>query len=72
MQILRTKGRVGADGCLRVDVPVELPAGPVEPVMVLGSSPPSNGTKYNFSELGGQLQWQGDAVREQRILRDEW
>ena len=72
VQVLKTKGEIGADGHLRVDVAVELPAGPIELVMVLGSAPPSNGAKYNFSELAGRLQWEGDAVREQRILRDEW
>ena len=72
VQVLKTKGEIGVDGRLRVDIPVELPAGPVELVMVLGGVPPSNGTKYNFSDLAGRLQWKGDAVREQRILRDEW
>ena len=38
----------------------------------LGSAPSSNGARYNFSELAGRLQWKGDAVREQRMLRDEW
>lgn len=29
-------------------------------------------TKYDFSDLVGKLQWNGDAVKEQRRLRDEW
>ena len=28
--------------------------------------------KYDFSDLAGQLTWQGDAVAMQRDLRDEW
>ena len=28
--------------------------------------------KYDFSDLTGKLQWDGDAVKEQRRLRDEW
>ena len=28
--------------------------------------------KYDFSDLAGKLQWDGDAVKEQRRLRDEW
>jgi hypothetical protein len=28
--------------------------------------------KYNFSDLSGQLEWEGDAVAEQRRLRNEW
>jgi hypothetical protein len=72
VQVLRTKGEIGADGHLRVDVPMELPAGTIELVMVLGRALPSSGVKYDFSELAGKLQWQGDAVQQQRILRDEW
>lgn len=28
--------------------------------------------KYDFSDLYGKLDWKGDAVAEQRKLRDEW
>jgi hypothetical protein len=28
--------------------------------------------KYDFSGVAGQLKWSGDAVKEQRKLRDEW
>ncbi|MBV6511985.1 MAG: hypothetical protein FMNOHCHN_01474 [Ignavibacteriaceae bacterium] len=28
--------------------------------------------KYDFSDLAGKLTWKGDAVKEQRRLRDEW
>lgn len=27
---------------------------------------------YDFSDLEGRLQWRGDALSEQRRLRDEW
>ena len=27
---------------------------------------------YDFSDLAGKLQWKGDAVEEQRRLRNEW
>lgn len=72
MQVVKTKGEVGADGRLRLDVPVELPAGAVELVLVVGSTPQPNGSQYNFAEIVGKLQWQGDALEEQRKLRDEW
>ena len=72
MQVVRTKGEVGSDGRLRLDVPVQLPAGTVELVLVVGASPQPNGSKYNFTGLAGRLEWQGDALEEQRKLRDEW
>jgi hypothetical protein len=28
--------------------------------------------KYDFSDLLGRLKWNGDAVAEQRSLRNEW
>lgn len=36
-----------------------------------------NGSKrfkqtYDFSDLSGKLEWQGDSITEQRKLRDEW
>jgi len=27
---------------------------------------------YDFSGLSGRLKWNGDAVKQQRELRDEW
>jgi hypothetical protein len=33
--------------------------------------PPSR-KRYHFRDLAGQLTWNGDAVAEQRSLRDEW
>jgi len=27
---------------------------------------------YDFSDLAGKLTWRGDAVTEQRRMRDEW
>jgi hypothetical protein len=72
MQVVKTKGKVGTDGRLKLDLPVELPAGAVELVLVVGSAPQPNGNKYNFADVVGRLQWKGDALREQRRLRDEW
>lgn len=28
--------------------------------------------KFDFSSVVGRLKWKGDAVKEQRKLRDEW
>ncbi|NUO01265.1 MAG: hypothetical protein HUU01_11680 [Saprospiraceae bacterium] len=32
----------------------------------------STSPKYDFSDLAGKLEWKGDAVDEQRLLREEW
>jgi hypothetical protein len=34
--------------------------------------PSSTKPLYDFSDLAGKLQWEGNAVEEQRLLRDEW
>lgn len=42
---------------------------------VLPSHPSETGLEklsYDFSDLAGQLTWQGNAVAVQRSLRDEW
>jgi hypothetical protein len=72
MQVLKTKAEVGSDGRLRLDVPVELPAGTVELVLVVSEPPRPNGSKFDFSGVVGRLEWQGDAVEKQRKLRDGW
>jgi hypothetical protein len=39
-------------------------------VQATNSHPPQK--KYDFSDLVGRLKWRGDAVAEQRSLRNEW
>ncbi len=73
MQVVKVKGKVDADGTLRLNLSTELPAGPVEAVVVVGSPVPSpDGHPYDFTDIAGKLRWNGDAVAAQRKLRDEW
>lgn len=73
MKVVKVKGKIGSDGHLRLDLPTQLPAGPVELVVVVGFVPQeADGLKYNFADLSGKLSWQGDAVAVQRRLRNEW
>ena len=69
--VLRLQGRIDSDGHLRLDVPTDLREGEVEVVVEIQQS---NGavTGIDFSDLAGRLQWRGDAVWQQRELRDEW
>ena len=72
MKTLTLETEIGQDGHLRLDVLTELPPGKAEIVIV--ATPAGNGREhhYDFSDLTGRLQWQGDAVAEQRRLRNEW
>ena len=74
MTTLRVRATVDPDGRLRLDVPTQLPAGEVDAVIMVDA--PDNGKptppRYDMTDLAGKLKWQGDALSEQRRLRDEW
>jgi hypothetical protein len=74
MQTLKLQGQVDRDGHLRLDVPTALPAGNVELVLVIEPIMPeaSSKVRHDFSDLAGQLRWSGEAVEQQRRLRNEW
>jgi hypothetical protein len=42
------------------------------PVVTSGKITYNRPQKYRFSDLAGNLEWKGDAVAQQRALRDEW
>lgn len=55
---------------ISLDIPEELGGYTFRIVMIpVGREEPK---KYDFADLAGRLQWHGDAVAEQRRLRDEW
>ena len=55
---------------ISLDIPEELGGYTFRIVMIpVGREEPKN---YDFTDLAGRLQWSGDAVAEQRRLRDEW
>jgi len=74
MEVLQLTMAVDASGHLRLDIPTQLPPGQVNIVLVLNPVVTSATQKpnYDFSDLAGRLTWRGDAVDEQRALRDEW
>jgi hypothetical protein len=40
-------------------------------VMEIGETPDDK-KKYDFSDIAGKLEWKGDAVAEQKKMRNEW
>jgi hypothetical protein len=72
MQVVKVKGEIDSEGRLHLDLPEQLPAGPVELILIFGVASESGDGKYDFNDLAGKLSWQGDAVATQRRLRDEW
>jgi hypothetical protein len=74
MEVLKLTTTLDSLGRLHLDIPTTLSSGQVDVVVILNpiSSNTTQLASYDFSDLAGQLQWQGDAVSMQRILRDEW
>lgn len=76
MEIINLTTDIEGDGHLRVDIPTKLAPGAVEVVVVViqrfGGEAGGQAAGYDFRDLTGRLQWQGDATAAQRSLRDEW
>jgi hypothetical protein len=74
MEVLKLTARIDQSGNLNLNIPTQLAAVEVDVVVVLTPVLPDQKqpSGYNFSDLGGRLTWQGDAVAMQRALRDEW
>ena len=60
------------DGRLRLDIQTGVSARVVEIVVVINEPANSLRKKYDFRNVVGKLHWKGDALSEQRRLRDEW
>ena len=74
MEVLKLTTKTDKSGYLKLNLPTQLSEAEVNVVVVLNPVPPAEKlqSKYDFSDLVGQLTWQGDAVTVQRTLRDEW
>ena len=55
---------------ISVDIPVEYRSYSFQVILVPLEK--ERKPKYDFSDLVGKLEWNGDAVKEQRKMRDEW
>lgn len=74
MEVLKLTTEIDDTGRLNINLPTNLKAGKVDLVVIVNpvTEKDKRQNKYDFSDLEGQLSWQGDAVATQRQLRDEW
>lgn len=74
MEVLKVTTEIDQTGQLKINLPTNLEAGKVELVVIVNPviERDQSHNNYDFSDLGGKLSWQGDAVATQRKLRDEW
>jgi hypothetical protein len=61
-----------ADNPLTIELPDEFKNRKVEIIILPIGEKEDPNKVYDFSDLVGKLNWKGDAVAEQRKLRDEW
>lgn len=71
MPAVRTIARPPLSDSLTVHIPKEYQSYSLEIIIVPVENEAAK-RKYDFSDLVGRLEWQGDAVAEQRKIRDEW
>lgn len=73
MEIIEVTTIIDETGYLNLDLLTQVPPGKVkikviiQPIIEAVTRP-----NYDFFDLISQLAWQGDAVAQQRALRDEW
>ena len=61
------------NGRMTIDLPTTLPAGEMEVEIRVHDSAKPRGTDIQaILALAGKLEWDGDPVKMQRELRDEW
>jgi hypothetical protein len=71
METIRINTIIKDDGHLKIDIPTPLEGGEFEVILVIQKkNKPVSG--YDFSDIAGKLQWEGNAVDTQRALKNEW
>ncbi len=57
---------------LSIELPKEYENRKLEVIVLPLDEVKNNGKKYDFTDLYGKLEWQGDSLTQQKKLRDEW
>jgi|SaaInl8_200m_RNA_FD_contig_31_1231472_length_535_multi_5_in_0_out_0_1 hypothetical protein len=57
---------------LFLNIPKDFQQEQVEVIILPYYSKKQNKTKYDFSSFAGKLKWKGNAVKQQREIRNEW
>ena len=71
METIKISTTINPDGHLKLDIPTPLDEGEVDVILIIESKSIRT-NKYNFQDIAGKLKWNGNAIEEQRKLRDEW
>jgi len=60
-----------SSGSLTIEIPAEYENRKLEVIVIPLEEKKIEG-KYDFIDVFGKLEWKGDALTEQKKLRDEW
>lgn len=71
METIRVDAVIKNDGHLKIDIPTPLEEGEFEVILVIQKKK-NRVSGYDFSDIAGKLQWNGNPVDTQRSLRNEW
>lgn len=74
MEVVKVKKSSGADGVLHLDIPTHYYNCETNVVVIVEKVERKESAQsgYDFSDLSGKLEWDGDPLKEQRSLRNEW
>ena len=70
MKTLTVMSKTGPDGYLHLAIPTGIADGDVEVVVVINELTTKAQPVYDFRDLAGRLHWRGDALTEQKRLRE--
>lgn len=71
MEVIKIKKTTSSDGNLSLTIPTEWKDCNVEIVLVI-TTEKALPKKPELDKYFGKLKWEGDTLKEQRKLRDEW
>ena len=70
MEVIRMKTKTDLFGRANLSLPTEIKNSEIEVIIVIASQSPSKTTRLD--DLIGKLEWDGDSMKMQTELRQEW
>jgi hypothetical protein len=71
MQAIETTAHIDNKGFISIQKPLAVKNKDVKIIVLMNENLPTQ-KKYDFSDMIGKLKWKGDALAEQKKLRNEW
>ena len=74
MEMIKIERSSDRNGIIHLDIPTKYSNCNTELIIIIDKKKELNkeSRQYDFSNIAGKLSWRGDAVKEQRVIRNEW